>query len=161
MHGLVLRSTRGDDERKLRENSNNNNAVTILSIQKTGCYFTTVPLQRISSRIATIDSEYNTVQTRIVSQAIDVAASFVPLLESASALIAIVDVLVAFAVAVVTSPAGYCRPDMVDWVSACCCLLFCVVISLIEIIQCSYKYCAVHILWLLLYLCTYLYCLLF
>jgi hypothetical protein len=58
-HGFILRTTRGEDERQLRQN--NPPHVTILSILKNGTHFTTTSVleKRIAERFMTIiDREY-------------------------------------------------------------------------------------------------------
>ena len=47
VHGFILRTTRGDDERQLRANCA---SVRILSILKNGVHFTTPTLERIAER---------------------------------------------------------------------------------------------------------------
>jgi DNA mismatch repair ATPase MutS len=109
MHGLIMRTTRGEDERRLRES---NSSVKILSILKNGTHFTVLPLERVSERLVALESEYEEAQSRIVQQALDVAVTYLPLLEAVGALLSELDVLAAFSSTISFSPAGYCRPTM-------------------------------------------------
>ena len=109
VHALFLRSAKADDERQLRANNKN---VKILSIQKNGVHFTTKELETLSDRSAEIDNEYNIQQREVVEKAVETAATYLPLAEAASALIAELDVLCGFAVAATLSSQGYCRPTV-------------------------------------------------
>ena len=107
VHAFFLRSAKGDDERQLRAN---NKAVKILSIQKNGVHFTTKDLEALSERSAEIDEEYSVQQRDVVEKAVETAATYLPLAEAASALIAELDVVTGFALAAVLSAQEYCRP---------------------------------------------------
>ena len=110
-HAFFLRTTKGDDERQLRAN---NASVKVLSLQKNGVHFTTDSLQRISSRVADIDREYQHQQKALVIKAVETAATYMPLAEAASALVAEVDVLAGFAVAAALSATEYTRPVLLE-----------------------------------------------
>ena len=107
-HGLFLRTTKGEDERQLRQK---NSSLRILSILKNGTHFTTPVLERISERYLAIDQEYQEKQEELVSKAIETALTYLPLIESVAVVISELDVLLAFATAATVSPNGsYCRP---------------------------------------------------
>lgn len=107
VHALYLRTTKGEDERQLRENKK---SVKILSIPKNGVHFTTPDLEKLSERSAEIDDEYASRQKQVVDQAVDAAITYLPLAEAVSAVIAEVDVIVGFATAAALSPVEYSRP---------------------------------------------------
>jgi len=106
---FFLRTTKQDDERQLRAN---NKHVNILSLQKNGVHFTTDDLEAISERTDAITREYHEKQRGIVANAITTAATYMPLAEAASALVATIDVLTGFAVAAAYSSAPYVRPTL-------------------------------------------------
>jgi DNA mismatch repair ATPase MutS len=109
MHGFILRTTRGDDERTLRANYP---SVRIISILKNGVHFTTPALERIAERYLSLQAEYDAQQAALVQQAVDTARTYLPVVEAVAALIAEVDVLVAFATAAALSPGVYVRPTV-------------------------------------------------
>lgn len=107
-HGLFLRTTKGDDERQLRQQ---NSSIRILSILKNGTHFTTPVLERIAERYLAIDQEYQEKQQELVDKAVETALSYLPLIESVAVVVSELDVLQAFATAATISPNGsYCRP---------------------------------------------------
>ena len=109
VHSLYLRATKGDDERQLRAN---NPRVKILSLQKNGVHFTTNELAALSERLDAIAQEYERVQRTLVEKTVDTAATYLPVAEAASALVAELDVLAGFAQAAALSPASYTRPKL-------------------------------------------------
>ena len=82
-----------------------------MSIQKNGVHFTTKEFETLSDRSAEIDNEYNIQQREVAEKAVETAATYLPLAEAASALIAELDVLSGFAVAADTF-VGHCRPTV-------------------------------------------------
>lgn len=111
MHGFILRTTRADDERQLRAN---NSAVRVISILKNGVHFTTPALERIAERYLTLQGEYDQHQAALVQQALDTARTYLPVVEAVAALIAELDVLLAFATAAALSPGVYVRPKVLE-----------------------------------------------
>lgn len=108
-HGFMFRSTKGEDERQLRAN---NAKVRVLSILKTGCYFTTPELESLGGRVVDVEAEYHSKQRALVAKAVETAATYIPLAESAACLVAELDVLTAFATAAAVAPTAYVRPTM-------------------------------------------------
>ena len=108
-HAFYLRTTKGDDERQLRAN---NSAVKVLSLQKNGVHFTTDALQSISARVSEIDREYQHQQKALVAKAVETAATYMPLAEAASSIVAEIDVLAGFAVTAALSATEYTRPSL-------------------------------------------------
>jgi DNA mismatch repair protein MSH2 len=108
-HGFILRTTKGDDERQLRANYS---SVRIISILKNGVHFSTPALDRIAERYLTLQTEYAQQQAALVQQAVETARTYLPVVEAVAALIAELDVLVAFATAAALSPGTYVRPTI-------------------------------------------------
>jgi len=106
-HGFILRTTRADDERTLR---GNNSSVRVLSLMKNGVHFTTPALERLAGQYLSLQVEYDDKQSELVAQAVDTAITYMPVVESVAALLAELDVLVAFATAAALSPGEYVRP---------------------------------------------------
>lgn len=100
-HGMIFRTTKSDDERQLRQN---NKDITILSLQKNGVHFTTSKLSSIGDRLKDIDIEYKQLQKDLVGKSVDTALTYLPIAEAASAIVAEVDVLTAFATAAAIAP---------------------------------------------------------
>jgi DNA mismatch repair protein MSH2 len=106
---FFLRSTKGDDERQLRAN---NKHVKILSIQKNGVHFTTPELECLSDSYRQLEQEYDQAQRTLVVKTVETAATYLPVAEAASAIVAELDVLVSFAQAAALSPSEYVRPKV-------------------------------------------------
>ncbi len=109
VHALYLRTTKGEDERQLRENKK---SVKILSILKNGVHFTTPDLEKLSERLSSIDDEYAAAQKEVVESAVETACTYLPLAEAVSAVISEIDVIVGFAIAAALSPVEYSRPKV-------------------------------------------------
>lgn len=106
-YGFILRTTRGDDERQLRDN---NKAVKVLALLKNGVHFTVPVLATIGSRYLSIQQEYSCMQQDLVKKALDTAVTYIPVIESVSAIVAELDVLLSFATAAAVAPRAYTRP---------------------------------------------------
>ena len=109
VHAFFLRATKADDERQIRANKS---SVRILSIQKNGVHFTTPELERLADRCVRIDEEYARLQSTLVDKTVQTAATYLPVAEAASALVAELDVLCSFATAAALCPSEYVRPKM-------------------------------------------------
>ena len=59
-------------------------------------------------------TEYEEKQRDMVTKCMSVASTYVPVLESASSMLAELDVLTSFAHVAAYSSSGYCRPEMTD-----------------------------------------------
>mmetsp|Transcript_6647 Transcript_6647/g.14556 ORF Transcript_6647/g.14556 Transcript_6647/m.14556 type:complete len:517 (+) Transcript_6647:33-1583(+) len=105
--GFILRTTRGDDERQLRANCS---SVKVLSILKNGVHFTTTALEKLADRYLSLEAEYEEKQSTLVTQALDTARTYLPVVEAVANLIAELDVLASFATAAALSPGVYVRP---------------------------------------------------
>lgn len=90
------------------------NQVTIHRMLKNGVYFSTKELRELGSKKQDLMAEYDKIQRGIVVNAMKVAATFVPVIERASVLVAELDVLASFAYVAAYSKNGYCRPEITD-----------------------------------------------
>ncbi|KDO34986.1 hypothetical protein SPRG_01049 [Saprolegnia parasitica CBS 223.65] len=82
--------------------------VHICQVLTNGFYFVTPTLKALAKDHMGFVKEYEVRQAHILSAAIEVAATYVPVVESAAKLVAALDVLLGFAH--VASHASYCRP---------------------------------------------------
>jgi len=88
--------------------------VTVHRLLKNGVYFSTKALRQLGTKKHDLLAEYDKQQRDIVVQAMDVAVTFIPLLETASSIIAELDVLASLAHVAAFNPHGYCKPVMTD-----------------------------------------------
>jgi DNA mismatch repair protein MSH2 len=102
------------NDAKLLESQLKDRGVTIHRILKNGVYFSTKELTQLGTKKKDLMTEYEEKQRDIVMQCMAIAATYVPVLESASALLAELDVLASFAHVAAYSGSGYCRPEMTD-----------------------------------------------
>ena len=82
------------------------------STQKNGVYFTTSHLSSLRREFDQLNENYNRTQTGLVSEVVNVAASYCPVLESLAGVLAHLDVIVSFAHVAVHAPSAYVRPKM-------------------------------------------------
>jgi DNA mismatch repair protein MSH2 len=82
------------------------------STQKNGVYFTTSNLQKMRREFDELSENYNRTQSGLVSEVVSVASSYIPVLEKLAAVLAHLDVIVAFAHVSVHAPTSYTRPKM-------------------------------------------------
>jgi DNA mismatch repair protein MSH2 len=82
------------------------------STQKNGVYFTTSNLQKMRREFDQLSENYNRTQSGLVSEVVSVASSYTPVLEKLAAVLAHLDVIVAFAHVSVHAPTSYTRPKM-------------------------------------------------
>ncbi|RHY31344.1 hypothetical protein DYB32_003615 [Aphanomyces invadans] len=104
VRGYVFRLINKKEEERLSKMKN----VHICQVLVNGLYFTTNKLKQLGKVYLQHVADYEARQTHILAAAIEVAATYVPVLESASTLLATLDVLLGFAH--VASHASYCRP---------------------------------------------------
>jgi DNA mismatch repair ATPase MutS len=91
------------------------NQVTVHKVLKNGVYFTTKTLRQLSQQHADLCIEYDKYQKQIVQDAIQVAATYAPVLHRVADTISQLDVVVALAHTAAYSTTGpYCRPIMTD-----------------------------------------------
>ncbi|KAF1963656.1 DNA mismatch repair protein [Byssothecium circinans] len=82
------------------------------STQKNGVYFTTSSLQAKRREFDQLSENYNRTQAGLVGEVVSVASSYVPVVEKLAAVLAHLDVIVAFAHVSVHAPTSYVRPKM-------------------------------------------------
>lgn len=83
-----------------------------ISTQKNGVYFTTATLQDKRREFDQLSENYNRTQSGLVNEVVSVASSYVPVIEKLAAVLAHLDVIVAFAHVSVHAPTCYTRPKM-------------------------------------------------
>ncbi|KAL5384219.1 MutS-like protein [Paraphaeosphaeria minitans] len=82
------------------------------STQKNGVYFTTSSLQAKRRDFDQLSETYNRTQSGLVNEVVTVASSYIPVVEKLAAVLAHLDVIVAFAHVSVHAPTSYTRPRM-------------------------------------------------
>lgn len=82
------------------------------STQKNGVYFTTTSLQNMRREFDQLSENYNRTQSGLVTEVVSVASSYIPVIEKLAAVLAHLDVIVAFAHVSVHAPISYTRPKM-------------------------------------------------
>ncbi|CAK4079312.1 unnamed protein product [Aphanomyces euteiches] len=104
VRGYVFRLINKKEEERLSKMKD----VHICQVLVNGLYFTTSTLKKLGKSYLQYIADYEARQAHILNAAIEVAATYVPVIESASKLLATLDVLLGFAH--VASHASYCRP---------------------------------------------------
>ncbi|KAI9878678.1 MAG: MutS-like protein [Pleopsidium flavum] len=82
------------------------------STQKNGVYFTTTTMQTMRREFDQLSENYNRTQSGLVSEVVNVAASYCPVIEQLAGVLAHLDVIVSFAHVSVHAPSSYVRPKM-------------------------------------------------
>ena len=82
------------------------------STQKNGVYFTTSTMQSMRREFDQLSENYNRTQSGLVSEVVNVAASYCPVIEQLAGVLAHLDVIVSFAHVSVHAPTSYVRPKM-------------------------------------------------
>jgi DNA mismatch repair protein MSH2 len=83
-----------------------------IQTQKNGVYFTTSTLLEKRREFDQMSENYNRTQSGLVNEVVSVASSYVPVVEKLAAVLAHLDVIVAFAHVSVHAPTSYTRPKM-------------------------------------------------
>jgi DNA mismatch repair protein MSH2 len=96
------------DEKLLRGQK----GVITLETRKDGVRFTTSALKSLSRSYLQCCAQYESVQSEIVTKALEIVASYTPVVEDATELFASLDCLVSFASASVSAPEPYVRPHL-------------------------------------------------
>lgn len=107
VHGWCFRLTRTEASciRNKRQYSE-------CSTQKNGVYFTTSNMQDMRREHDQLSENYNRTQSGLVSEVVNVASSYCPVLEKLASVLAHLDVIVSFAHVSVHAPSSYTRPKM-------------------------------------------------
>lgn len=82
------------------------------STQKNGVYFTTSDMQTMRREHDQLSENYNRTQSGLVTEVVNVAASYCPVIEKLAGVLAHLDVIVSFAHISVHAPTSYVRPKM-------------------------------------------------
>ena len=82
------------------------------STQKNGVYFTTSKMQAMRREFDQLSQNYNRTQSGLVSEVVNVAASYCPVIEKLAGILAHLDVIVSFAHVSVHAPIAYVRPKI-------------------------------------------------
>jgi len=107
VHGHVLRLTR-TEAGCIRNKKQYLEAAT----QKNGVYFATSALLNMRREHQQLTENYNRTQSGLVSEVVNVAASYCPIFEKLAGVLAHLDVIVSFAHVSVHAPSSYVRPKM-------------------------------------------------
>jgi DNA mismatch repair protein MSH2 len=83
-----------------------------IQTQKNGVYFTTTTLLDKRREFDQMSDNYNRTQSGLVNEVVAVASSYIPVVEKLAAVLAHLDVIVAFAHVSVHAPTSYTRPKM-------------------------------------------------
>ena len=82
------------------------------STQKNGVYFTTSSMQTMRREFDQLSENYNRTQSGLVSEVVNVAASYCPVIEQLAGVLAHLDVIISLAHVSVHAPTSYVRPKM-------------------------------------------------
>lgn len=102
------------NDAKLLETELKGHGIKVHRILKNGVYFSTKELQELGTKKKDLMAEYEEKQRDIVNKCMEVASSYVPVLERCSVLLAELDVIASLAHVAAYSSFGYCRPEMTD-----------------------------------------------
>ena len=102
------------NDAKLLDTELKGHGVKVHRILKNGVYFSTKELQELGTKKKDLMADYEEKQRDIVNKCMEVASSYVPVLERCSVLLAELDVLASLAHVAAYSSSGYCRPEMTD-----------------------------------------------
>jgi len=83
-----------------------------ISTQKNGVYFTTPEMQTMRREHDQLSESYNRTQSGLVSEVVNVAASYCPVIEKLAGVLSHLDVIISFAHVSVHAPTSYVRPKM-------------------------------------------------
>lgn len=108
VHGWCLRLTRTEAS-VIR---NKGKAYPEIATQKNGTYFTTPKLAEMRREFDQLSDNYNRTQSGLVSEVVNVAASYCPVIEQLAGVLAHLDVIVSFAHVSVHAPSAYVRPKL-------------------------------------------------
>jgi DNA mismatch repair protein MSH2 len=107
VHGVCMRLTR-QEAGCIR----NKSGYQECSTQKNGVYFTTKKLQAYRREYDQLSQNYNRTQSGLVSEVVQVAASYCPVFERLAGVLAHLDVIVSLAHCAVHAPEAYVRPKI-------------------------------------------------
>ncbi|CAM9675744.1 unnamed protein product, partial [Phaeothamnion confervicola] len=111
LRGFMFRLTKANALQDVKEARPD---IEVVSVLKNGLHFTTPELRAAGREHMELRREYGEEQAELVAKAVETAATYLPVVEAASALVAELDVLAGFAEAAAIAPAEYARPVMRD-----------------------------------------------
>ncbi|KAK3051330.1 MSH2 protein [Extremus antarcticus] len=82
------------------------------STQKNGVFFTTTSMTQMRREFDQLSENYNRTQSGLVTEVVNVAASYCPVIELLAGVLAHLDVIVSFAHVSVHAPTAYVRPKL-------------------------------------------------
>ncbi|KAK5168952.1 MSH2 protein [Saxophila tyrrhenica] len=82
------------------------------STQKNGVFFTTTSMTQMRREFDQLSENYNRTQSGLVTEVVNVAASYCPVIEQLAGVLAHLDVIVSFAHVSVHAPTAYVRPKL-------------------------------------------------
>ncbi|KAK3687117.1 MSH2 protein [Vermiconidia calcicola] len=82
------------------------------STQKNGVFFTTTAMTQMRREFDQLSENYNRTQSGLVTEVVNVAASYCPVIEKLAGVLAHLDVIVSFAHVSVHAPTAYVRPKL-------------------------------------------------
>jgi len=88
----------------------NKKGYTDLGTQKAGLYFSTPTLSKLANSFEDLQKRYNSMQSGLVKEVVDIAATYCPVLDKLAILVAHLDVIVCFAYCALLAPTPYVRP---------------------------------------------------
>jgi DNA mismatch repair protein MSH2 len=88
--------------------------VEVHKILKNGAYFSTKMLRQVARKKMDLLASYDNCQKDVVNDACKIAATYAPVIERVSSLVAELDVLASLAHVAAYSPNGYCKPVLTD-----------------------------------------------
>ena len=103
-----FRIPNANEEKRLREYKH----IHVSSILKNGVYFYSPKMKKLSEALAGLKREYNLATKEIVANAMDIVATYLPILHQSASVVGAVDSLVSFAKTAAFSANGYVRPTM-------------------------------------------------
>lgn len=83
-----------------------------LSVLKSGIYFTTLTMRKLSNKYNDIMNQYKNQQKHLVKEIVEIAASFSPVMEKLGLVISQLDVIISFSDISISSIIPYVRPIM-------------------------------------------------
>lgn len=83
-----------------------------LQTKKDGVYFTTSDMKKTSSEHSELNRQYSKIQQKLVTEVLDITATYFPVLEPLNDVIAKLDVLSSFAQAALIPSSAYVRPKI-------------------------------------------------
>ncbi|KAI0711342.1 DNA mismatch repair protein [Earliella scabrosa] len=85
-----------------------------LGTQKSGMFFTTSTLKNLSTEYSEITEQYSRTQSGLVTEVVNIASTYTPVLEAWNNVLAHLDVIISFAHVAVNAPETYVKPEILE-----------------------------------------------